>query len=83
MRQRLIPVAVMVMFTAPELGAQELPSAMAKGIDSIFAAYSSAGGPGCAVGVYQNGTTTFARGYGLANITNEVQIGRASCRERV
>ena len=74
MRQRLKAVAVMVMFTAPELGAQELPSAMAKGIDSIFAAYSSAGGPGCAVGVYQNGTTTFARGYGLANITNEVPI---------
>jgi CubicO group peptidase (beta-lactamase class C family) len=74
MRLRFVVVAGLVLLAAPGLGAQELSPAMAKGIDEIFATYAKPGGPGCAVGVYQNGKTTFARGYGLANITNEVPI---------
>jgi CubicO group peptidase (beta-lactamase class C family) len=74
MRQRMLVVFVVSVLGGRTLEAQALSPAMASGIDSIFARYAPPGGPGCAVGVYQNGTTTFARGYGLANITNDVPI---------
>ncbi len=74
MRQRMLAVLAVSVLGGPAIEAQALSPAMAAGIDSIFASYARAGGPGCAVGVYQNDKTTFARGYGLANITNEVPI---------
>ena len=37
-------------------------------IDAVYAKYASPNGPGCVVGVYQNGRVTFAKGYGAANI---------------
>ena len=78
MRHRLTTIVGSVLVLAPGLGAQELPPTMVKGIDSIFAAYARPGGPGCAVGVYQSGKVIYARGFGLANITNDVPITRAT-----
>lgn len=42
-------------------------------VDSVFSRYSATT-PGCAVGVYQNGATIFAKGYGLANVEYDAPI---------
>ena len=43
-------------------------------VDSIFAPVSSRQGPGCAVGVVQNGALTFAKGYGTADLEHDTPI---------
>jgi CubicO group peptidase (beta-lactamase class C family) len=43
-------------------------------VDSIFAPVSSRQGPGCAVGVTQNGVLTLARGYGMADLEHDAPI---------
>ena len=43
-------------------------------VDSIFAPVSSRQGPGCAVGVAQNGGLTFSRGYGMADLEHDTPI---------
>ena len=47
------------------LAPQPLAASAAAAIDTLFTAYAHSGSPGCAVGVYQQGAVTFARGYGL------------------
>ena len=43
-------------------------------VDSIFAQYTRADSPGCAVGVFRNGQIAYSRGYGMANIELGVPI---------
>jgi len=43
-------------------------------IDSLVGEHVKLGGPGCAVGVIKDGKFIFKRGYGLANIDEEVPI---------
>ncbi len=42
--------------------------ALERRVDALFTSAIRADGPGCAVGVYQNGRTVLARGYGLASL---------------
>jgi len=43
-------------------------------VDEVFADYTKAGSPGCAVGVYRNGRVIYSKGYGLANLEEDVPI---------
>jgi CubicO group peptidase (beta-lactamase class C family) len=43
-------------------------------VDEVFADLTKAGSPGCAAAVYRNGRIIYARGYGLANIEEDVPI---------
>jgi CubicO group peptidase (beta-lactamase class C family) len=43
-------------------------------IDQIFAAWNSAGSPGCAAAIYQDGRIVFERGYGMADLEHDVPI---------
>ncbi len=43
-------------------------------VDEVFADFTKAGSPGCAVAVYRNGRVSYSRGYGLANIEGDVPI---------
>jgi CubicO group peptidase (beta-lactamase class C family) len=43
-------------------------------IDAIFADLTKPGSPGCALGVYRDGEIIYAKGYGLANIEENVPI---------
>ncbi len=52
-------------------GAQDRSTAA---VDEVFADYTKPGSPGCAVAVYRNGKVSYARGYGLANIEEDVPI---------
>jgi CubicO group peptidase (beta-lactamase class C family) len=43
-------------------------------VDEIFADLARAGSPGCALGVYRDGKTVYAKGYGLANLEQNLAI---------
>jgi CubicO group peptidase (beta-lactamase class C family) len=43
-------------------------------IDAIFADLSNPGSPGCALGVYRGGKIIYSKGYGLANVEQNVPI---------
>src|SRR5215468_5771025 len=46
----------------------------AKQVDSIFTDLTKPGSPGCALAVARDGRTVYAKGYGLANIEENVPI---------
>ena len=43
-------------------------------VDAIFASWDKTNSPGCALGVIKDGTLTYARGYGMANLEHGVPI---------
>jgi CubicO group peptidase (beta-lactamase class C family) len=43
-------------------------------VDAVFAQWDRPGSPGCALGVYQNGRTVYARGYGAADLEHDAPI---------
>jgi CubicO group peptidase (beta-lactamase class C family) len=51
-----------------------LPDSTIAAIDRLYAPMAHSGSPGCTVGVYQNGEVVFARGYGYADLINDVPI---------
>jgi len=55
-------------------GAPMLAPSVTAALDSIYLPMSHSGEPGCAAAVYQRGATTFARGYGFANLNHDVPI---------
>ena len=58
------------------LRAQAAPPAPAWStpVDRVFAQWDRPGSPGCALGVYQNGRTVYARGYGMADLEHDAPI---------
>src|SRR5262245_35232539 len=44
------------------------------GVDAIFADLTKPGSPGCALGIFRDGRIIYAKGYGLANIEENVPI---------
>jgi CubicO group peptidase (beta-lactamase class C family) len=55
-----------------------LPDSVAAVIDKLYAPMAKAGSPGCSAGVYENGEVVFARGYGYAELVNDVPITPAT-----
>lgn len=55
-----------------------LPDSVVAAIDRLYAPMAHSGSPGCSVGVYQNGEVVFARGYGFADLINDVPITPAT-----
>jgi len=47
-------------------------------VDEVFADLAKPGSPGCALGVYRDGKIIYAKGYGLANLEENVPITPAS-----
>src|SRR6266849_6601998 len=43
-------------------------------VDEVFADLTKAGSPGCALGVYRDGKILYSKGYGLANLDENVAI---------
>lgn len=76
MRRRAILPVLMGVLASGAL-AQSGPG-RARWVDSIFAPYDKRGVPGCAVGVIEHGTLTFAKGYGDADLFRRVRITPAS-----
>lgn len=75
---RFLATAALLTTLAGHLPAQAaLPDSTARKIDAVFARYTP-DGPGCVVGVFQNGKIAYARGYGLANIEYGVPLTPAT-----
>jgi CubicO group peptidase (beta-lactamase class C family) len=55
-----------------------LPDSVVAAIDKLYAPMAHSGSPGCAAGVYQDGEVVFARGYGFADLINDVPITPAT-----
>src|SRR5215475_6891648 len=47
-------------------------------VDEVFQDLTTAGSPGCALGVYRDGRMLYSKGYGLANIEGNVPISPKS-----
>jgi len=43
-------------------------------VDEVFSDLTKPGSPGCALGVYRDGKTVYSKGYGLANLEENVAI---------
>jgi CubicO group peptidase (beta-lactamase class C family) len=67
-------LAVLVLVGATSAMAQDPNDARARRVDSLFARYDSASGPGLAVAVVRDGKVLLRRGYGLADIEHGVRI---------
>lgn len=53
---------------------QNLSNDTTKQIDQIFSTWNKADSPGCALGVYLGGRVAYKRGYGMANLNDDVPI---------
>lgn len=53
---------------------QNLSPEMAAKVDKVFEKYNHPDSPGCAVGVYKDGQIIYKRGYGMANLNDDVPI---------
>src|SRR5215831_8207680 len=54
--------------------ARQVQDKTAAAVDELFADYTKAGSPGCALAVYRDGKIILTKGYGLANIEEHVSI---------
>src|SRR5687767_3826868 len=68
-------VALILIFIAIVLSrkAHAQPAARPE-IDAIFRTWDTKTSPGCALGIFQNGKIVYERGYGMADLENDVPI---------
>jgi CubicO group peptidase (beta-lactamase class C family) len=71
MRRKAL-VAVTILSLARSAAAQS-PPGVSRWVDSIFAPYSRRNAPGCAVGVMQQGSLIYSRGFGEAVLLTHVR----------
>lgn len=67
-----LSLLVLVVAAAAPAGAQPSPDALERHVDSLMAAYDSAGTPGGVVGVIRGGEVVFAEGYGMASLAHGI-----------
>jgi CubicO group peptidase (beta-lactamase class C family) len=72
----LAVLSIALLATPVRGGAQQssLDATLGRRIDSVFAAFDHDGSPGYAVGVVRNGHLVFAKGYGRANLDDNIPI---------
>jgi len=62
-------VVVFAVITAPVLAcASGLDAQQRSRVDAVFQQYDASYVPGCALGIFRNGATVYARGYGMADL---------------
>jgi CubicO group peptidase (beta-lactamase class C family) len=57
---------------------QTLPQDVTKKVDTVFEKWDRPGSPGCALGIYKDGQIVYKRGYGMANLNDDVPITPAT-----
>ncbi|MEO5930889.1 MAG: serine hydrolase domain-containing protein [Candidatus Kapaibacterium sp.] len=67
-------LALCMLASASVLSAQKLSPSITKKIDALFSEYRMPDTPGCALGIYRNGTLVYSRGYGCADLEHAVPI---------
>jgi CubicO group peptidase (beta-lactamase class C family) len=77
-RLPILACAALCIGASPAAAQQPLNDSTRVALNRVFAAWSSADGPGCAVGVSRDGAVVFQNGYGLANLETESPITASS-----
>jgi CubicO group peptidase (beta-lactamase class C family) len=67
-------IATLVLLSAPAILAGTSDEKSAAAVDEVFSDLARPGSPGCALSVYRDGKIVYAKGYGLANIEENVPI---------
>jgi CubicO group peptidase (beta-lactamase class C family) len=67
-------MAVVLVFSAGGAIAGPRGQKMEAAVDEVFEDLTAPGSPGCALGVYRDGQIAYAKGYGLANVEENVPI---------
>jgi CubicO group peptidase (beta-lactamase class C family) len=67
-------IATLLLLGAPALFAGNSDEKSAAAVDEVFSDLTKEGSPGCALAVYRDGKILYAKGYGLANIEENVAI---------
>ena len=70
----VVLVGVSMRSSTPGQQAAPARPAWAADVDKVFAALDSPDSPGCAVGLYKDGTIAYARGFGSADLEHNVPI---------
>ncbi len=73
MRRLTLGISLLLLF-CELVSAQNLTTTEIRSINEIFSDYSKPGSPGCALGVYRNGSIAYAHGYGMASLELGVPI---------
>ena len=73
-----VAAAVMALITCGAAGANGPTDKTTAAVDEVFADLTKPGSPGCALGVYRDGAIIYTKGYGLANLEENVSITPAS-----
>ena len=66
--------AILLLWNASGATYKNSDEKSAAAVDEVFGDLAKAGSPGCALGVYRDGKIIYAKGYGLANIEENVAI---------
>jgi CubicO group peptidase (beta-lactamase class C family) len=77
-RLPILACAALCIGALPAAAQQPLNDSTRVALNRVFAAWSAADGPGCAVGVSRDGAVVFQNGYGLANLETETPITPSS-----
>lgn len=68
-------LTALLVFGAPRAGAAGVADdKKSAAVDEVFADLTKPGSPGCSLGVYRDGKILYAKGYGLANLEENVPI---------
>jgi len=68
-------LAALLIFMAPSGAAASVADdKKSAAVDEVFADLTKPGSPGCALGVYRDGKIIYSKGYGLANLEENVPI---------
>jgi CubicO group peptidase (beta-lactamase class C family) len=66
--------AILLLWNACVAAYKNSDEKSAAAVDEVFGDLTKSGSPGCALGVYRDGKIIYAKGYGLANIEENVAI---------
>src|SRR5262245_16983777 len=70
----LVAPAMLALAVSPDAEYARAQQPDTASIDAIFADLARPRSPGCALGVYRDGAVVYSKGYGLANLEDEVPI---------
>src|SRR6202162_4175286 len=80
-RMKLMPWGVVlagISLVSCQTPRQALPPDAAKQVDNVFEKWDRPASPGCALGIYKDGQIVYKRGYGMANLNDDVPITPAT-----
>jgi CubicO group peptidase (beta-lactamase class C family) len=75
---RLGVVATGILLISSLAHVQTVPPDDSTKVDKLFAKWDRADSPGCALGIYKDGQIVYKRGYGMANLNDDVPISPAT-----